>query len=314
MNVAAGPTPDAPVIREVVLVTGISGSGKSVALHALEDAGFFCVDNLPPELLRDFIRLEHGRSSRRIAVAVDVRSAGSLPHLVPMIEQLRSEGVAVTSVFLDAATDALVRRFSETRRPHPLSEASASHAQVAHSKGDRLAEGRRVLVDAIELERQLLAELRDLSTVIDTSELRPAQLRAWIAQLLGGAAGRLTLVFESFAFKHGVPLDADFVFDVRVLPNPHYIRELRPQTGRDADVAAYLEAQPDVAEMLAQIEAFLLRWLPAFEEDQRSYLTVAIGCTGGKHRSVYLVEKLAGRFSDQAATLVRHRELDGRDE
>src|SRR5262249_13709111 len=195
-----------PAPREVVLVTGISGSGKSIALHALEDAGFFCVDNLPPELLREFLRVEHERSERRVAIAVDVRSAGSLPHLLPLLQQLRGEGIAIRSVFLDATTDALVRRFSETRRPHPLSKQPA---------GDH---GHRALIDAIELERELLAGLREASTVIDTSQLRPAQLRAWMRSLVNALPGALTLVFESFAFKYGVPLDADFVFDLRPLP------------------------------------------------------------------------------------------------
>lgn len=298
--------------REVVLVTGISGSGKSVALHALEDAGFFCVDNLPPELLREFLRLEHERSERRVAIAVDVRSAGSLPHLLPLLEQLRGEGVSIISVFLDATTDALVRRFSETRRPHPLSDDNPKPGP-ARRRGDSTIDGRRALVDAIELERELLAELREVSTVIDTSQLRPAQLRAWMRNLVQADAHRLTLVFESFAFKHGVPLDADYVFDVRVLPNPYYIRELRPRTGRDAPVVAYLQAQPEATEMLSQIESFLVRWLPAFEADQRSYLTVAIGCTGGQHRSVYFAETLASRFGQRSGTLVRHRELDARD-
>ena len=298
--------------REVVLVTGISGSGKSVALHALEDAGFFCVDNLPPELLREFLRLEHERSERRVAIAVDVRSAGSLPHLLPLLEQLRGEGVSIISVFLDATTDALVRRFSETRRPHPLSDDNPKPGP-ARRRSDSTIDGRRALVDAIELERELLAELREVSTVIDTSQLRPAQLRAWMRNLVKADAHRLTLVFESFAFKHGVPLDADYVFDVRVLPNPYYIRELRPQTGRDAPVVAYLQAQPEATEMLSQIESFLVRWLPAFEADQRSYLTVAIGCTGGQHRSVYFAETLAARFGQRSGTLVRHRELDARD-
>jgi UPF0042 nucleotide-binding protein len=298
--------------REVVLVTGISGSGKSVALHALEDAGFFCVDNLPPELLREFLRLEHERSDRRVAIAVDVRSAGSLPHLLPLLEQLEGEGVSFISLFLDASTDALVRRFSETRRPHPLSEQSPK-PELSRRRGDSVIDGRRALVDAIELERELLAELREASTVIDTSQLRPAQLRAWMRALVRADTHRLTLVFESFAFKHGVPLDADYVFDVRVLPNPYYIRELRPQTGRDAPVAEYIESQPEAREMLDQIEAFLTRWLPAFEADQRSYLTVAIGCTGGQHRSVYFAETLARRFGTRSGTLVRHRELDARD-
>ncbi|WP_298828872.1 RNase adapter RapZ [uncultured Piscinibacter sp.] len=297
---------------EVVLVTGISGSGKSVALHALEDAGFYCVDNLPPELLREFLRIEHARSDRRVAIAVDVRSAGSLPHLLPLLEQLRGEGVAIISVFLDATTDALVRRFSETRRPHPLSD-DQPRPGPARRRGDNAIDGRRALIDAIELERELLSELREVSTVIDTSQLRPAQLRAWMRDLVKADAHRLTLVFESFAFKHGVPLDADYVFDVRVLPNPYYIRELRPQSGRDAPVIEYLQAQPEAAEMLMQIESFLARWLPAFEADQRSYLTVAIGCTGGQHRSVYFAEMLAKRFGARSGTLVRHRELDERD-
>lgn len=293
--------------REVVLVSGISGSGKSVALHALEDAGFFCVDNLPPELLREFLRLEQDRLDRRLAIAVDVRSAGSLPHLLPLIQQLRAEGVAIQVVFLDASTDALVRRFSETRRPHPLSADSA-----VHPPGDAAPDTRRALVDAIELERELLAELREVATVVDTSQLRPAQLRIWVRDMVRAGSNRLTLVFESFAFKYGVPLDADYVFDVRVLPNPHYVRELRPLTGRDEPVADYLRAQPEVGEMLAQIEAFIARWLPAFESDQRSYLTVAIGCTGGQHRSVYFAQTLAERFRGRSATLVRHRELDAR--
>ena len=287
--------------HEVILITGISGSGKSVALHALEDAGYFCVDNLPPELLRQFIRLEHDRYTHRIAVAVDVRTATSLPHLLPLIAELRSEGVRVRPIFLDANNDALTRRFSETRRPHPLG---------AVPRGTDTA---RALVEAIQLERDLLSDLREGSTVIDTSQLRPALLRSWMRSMVGVKAAALTLVFESFAYKHGVPLDADYVFDLRSLPNPHYVRELRPLTGRDAAVAQFLEQQPDVGEMLAQIQVFLARWLPSFEEDQRSYLTVAAGCTGGQHRSVYAVQWLSKHFEARYATLVRHRELDARE-
>ena len=286
--------------REVVLVTGISGSGKSVALHALEDAGYFCVDNLPPELLREFVRLEHARDTHRVAVAVDVRAARSLPALVPLMDEMRGDGILMRSLFLDATTDALVRRFSETRRPHPLANPLASDNQTA-------------LVEAIELERLLLGELREVSTVIDTSQLRPADLRGWVRRLVQARRAALTLVFESFAFKFGVPLDADFVFDVRMLPNPYYIRELRALTGADAPVADYLRAQPESDELLGQIENFLRRWLPIFEADQRSYLTVAIGCTGGQHRSVYIVELLAERFRGSAVTLLRHRELDARE-
>ena len=286
---------------EVVLVSGISGSGKSVALHALEDAGFFCVDNLPPELLRDFIRLEHERSTTRVAAAVDVRTAGSLPHLLRLVSELRQEGADVRVVFLDAATDVLVRRYSETRRPHPLSK-------LGSGEGDRL----RALEESIELERLLLADLRDVSTVIDTSQLRPAQLRHWVRDMVGAQRSILTLVFESFAFKNGVPLDADFVFDVRVLPNPFYIRELRTLTGRDGPVIEYLRQQPEVGEMLAQVEGFIGRWLDAFDDGQRAYLTVALGCTGGQHRSVYAAEQLAARFAARAPTLVRHREQDAK--
>jgi len=287
--------------HEVILITGISGSGKSVALHALEDAGYFCVDNLPPELLRQFITLEHERFTHRIAVAVDVRTATSLPHLLPLIGELRREGVQVRPIFLDANNDALMRRFSETRRPHPLGSMPAG------------SDATRALADAIELERDLLADLRELSTVIDTSQLRPALLRSWMRSMVGARTSSLTLVFESFAYKHGVPLDADYVFDVRVLPNPHYVRELRPLTGRDAPVAHFLDQQPEVGEMLEQIRVFLERWLPAFENDQRSYLTVAVGCTGGQHRSVYSVQWLSKHFADRHATVVRHRELDARD-
>ncbi len=303
IQAACAATPVAPETpREIVLVTGISGSGKSVALHALEDARFYCVDNLPPQLLRDFLRVAQANAERRLAIAIDVRSADSLPHVLPLIAKLRDEGVAIRSIFLDATTDTLVRRFSETRRPHPLAK-RRDVALDAH-------EGHPALIEAIELERELLAGLREVSTVVDTSQLRAAQLRHWVRELVQSTGSALTLVFESFAFKRGVPLDADYVFDVRMLPNPHYVPELRPLTGRDAPVAAYLEQQPDAVEMLARIEDFLRRWLPSFEADQRSYLTVAIGCTGGQHRSVWFVETLARRFRRSTLTLARHRELD----
>ncbi|HSB98362.1 MAG TPA: RNase adapter RapZ [Burkholderiaceae bacterium] len=300
MSTPGVPAPAPAALREVVLVTGISGSGKSVALHALEDAGYFCVDNLPPELMREFVRLEHDRGTHRVAVAVDVRAARSLSPLVPLMEEMRADGILVRALFLDAATDALVRRFSETRRPHPLANPLASDNQTA-------------LVEAIELERLMLGELREVSSVVDTSQLRPADLRSWVRRLVQARPAALTLVFESFAFKFGVPLDADFVFDVRMLPNPYYIRELRALTGSDAPVIDYLRAQPETQELLSQIESFLRRWLPGFEADPRSYLTVAIGCTGGQHRSVYMVEQLAQRFADFGAALVRHRELDASD-
>ena len=296
----AGPAPVPAPRGELVLISGISGSGKSVALHALEDAGYYAVDNLPPELLRAYMALDQPRYTQQVAIAVDVRAGGSLPVLLPVIQDLRQAGIAVRPLFLDATTDALVRRFSETRRPHPLSQPAAGSANHA-------------LIEAIEVERLMLGELRELSTVIDTTTLKPAGLRAHLRQLLKTPTDRLTLVFESFAFKYGVPLDADYVFDVRVLPNPYYIRELRPLSGRDEPVAAYLDQQPEAAEMLQQIETFLRHWLPLLATDQRGYVTVAVGCTGGQHRSVYLVEKLGQRFADRGATLVRHRELDAID-
>ena len=300
---------DAKVLEsDVILVTGMAGGGKSVAMHALEDAGFFCVDNLPAELLLDFLRLERQRGERRVAIAVDVRSAGSLPLLQPILKRWRSEGVNVRSVFLDANTEALMRRFSETRRPHPLRLDYETHFGSLNDGED----AHRALFDAITLERELLAALRAESTVLDTSQLRPAQLRAWIRELAAVDGTSLTLIFESFAFKHGVPSDADFLFDVRVLPNPYYDRELRPLNGRDAPVAAFLSSQPEVGVMLTQIGGFIQRWLPNFAADQRSYLTVAIGCTGGQHRSVYLVESLAKLFSHHGQVLKRHRELDAR--
>jgi UPF0042 nucleotide-binding protein len=288
---------------EAVLITGMSGSGKSVALRALEDAGYYCVDNLPPELLLSFVALEKQNNAQRVAIAMDVRSATSLPLVPAQLNELRNQGVVVRPLFLDATTDTLVRRFSETRRRHPLSSNRSSGEDPA---GD----GQHALVDAIELERELLSDLREQAHVIDTSVIRPAQLQAHVKSLLSAPVSQLTLVFQSFAFKRGIPVDADYVFDVRMLPNPHYEAELRDLTGRDAEVAAFLQRQPDVEQMYSQIEQFLRHWLGPMARDHRSYVTVAIGCTGGQHRSVYLVEKLAAAFSENWITLKRHRELD----
>lgn len=287
---------------ELVLITGMSGSGKSIALHALEDAGYYCVDNLPPELLAQFVELEQKHAAARVAIAMDVRSATSLPLVPAQLQALRERGVAVKPLFLDATTDTLVRRYSETRRKHPLSRSS-----LDTSDGD----ARRALSEAIELERSLLTELRAQAHVIDSSIIRPAQLQSHVKSLVAAQAGQLTLVFTSFAFKRGVPTDVDYVFDVRMLPNPHYEPALRPLTGRDDAVAGFLQRQPEVQEMRTHIEHFLQAWLPALARDHRSYVTVAIGCTGGQHRSVYLAEALAQSFSGHWPTLVRHRELDG---
>jgi UPF0042 nucleotide-binding protein len=287
---------------DLVLITGMSGSGKSVALHALEDAGYYCVDNLPPELLTAFIALQHEQQTPRVAIAMDVRSGVSLPIVPQQLEALRRDGgISLRSLFLDATTDALLRRYSETRRRHPLSR--------QEGRTD-VPEQHRVLMQAIELERELLADLRDGADVIDTSLIRPAQLQSYIKSLISAPQSALTLVFESFAFKRGVPLDADYVFDVRMLPNPHYVPMLRPLTGRDEPVIEWLRGHDDVARMYDDIEQFLSHWLDALARDHRSYVTVAIGCTGGQHRSVFLVEQLARSFGARWGALKRHRELD----
>ncbi len=283
---------------EMVLITGMSGSGKSVALHALEDAGYYCVDNLPPELLLGFVALEQQHAATHIAIAMDVRSASSLPLVPEQLTALRRQGISIRSLFLDASTDTLVRRYSETRRRHPLSRSDSNDQQ-------------RALTDAIELERELLADLREQASVVDTSIIRPAQLQGYVKAMISAPASPLTLVFESFAYKRGIPMDADFVFDVRMLPNPHYETALRPLTGQDGAVAVFLRQQPDVDRMYCHIEQFLENWLPALARDHRSYVTVAVGCTGGQHRSVYLVESLVDAFGAKWATLKRHRELDG---
>ncbi len=285
----------------IVLITGMSGSGKSVALHALEDIGFFCVDNLPPEMLVPLVKLENAQGTRRVAIAMDVRAATSLPLIPAQLAALRKRGATVQPLFLDANTETLVRRYSETRRRHPLSQAMADN--VNHDQ-------RRALVEAIELERVLLSELREQAHIIDTSILRATQLQSYVKSLISSPHEQLTLVFQSFAFKRGVPADADFVFDVRMLPNPHYEPALRHLNGRDAKVTVFLQKHQEVAEMLEHIEGFLRHWLIPLARDHRSYVTVAVGCTGGQHRSVYLVEELVKRFSGQWITLTRHRELE----
>lgn len=288
---------------ELVLITGMSGSGKSVALRALEDAGYYCVDNLPPELLRDFVALEQQNGTDRVAIAMDVRSATSLPLVPQQLRELATQGVNIRPLFLDATTDTLVRRFSETRRRHPLS------GQASQDTG--VFDQQHALVDAIELERELLSDLREQAHVIDTSIIRASRLQAHVKSLLSAPVSQLTLVFESFAFKRGIPVDADYVFDVRMLPNPHYEPQLKDLTGRDTPVVQYLQQHVEVRQMYEHIEQFLQHWLPPLARDHRSYVTVAIGCTGGQHRSVYLVEKLAGQFDKEWVTLKRHRELDG---
>ena len=290
-----------PTGLRIILITGMSGSGKSVALRALEDLGYYCVDNLPPALFEPLATIAQGDQTKKLAVAIDVRSAQDLHSMPEHLTNLRQQAVTVDSIFLDASTETLLRRFSETRRNHPLSQPREQLSDSMRREG---------LLDAIALERDMLGELRELSHVVDSSVLRPSQLQTYIKSFSGSSADQMTLVFESFAYKRGIPGDADFVFDVRMLPNPHYEPALRALSGLDPPVIEFLTGQSQVEAMLSQISNFLDSWLIHLAENHRSYVTVAIGCTGGQHRSVFLVEQLASHFEKRWTTLKRHRELD----
>ncbi len=279
---------------QLVLVSGLSGSGKSIALDVLEDSGFYCVDNLPATLLAEVVRFLDEGGQRRVAVSVDARSV-ALSSLPEQLAGLRARGAETRLLFLEASTEALLRRFAETRRSHPLAGAGAA--------------ARLTLAEAIERERRLLAGLAELGHRIDTSNLQARVLRQWIKELIGADPGALTLLFESFAFRDGIPLDADWVVDARLLPNPHYEPGLAALTGRDAPVIDFLEREELVRAFLEDLRGFLARWLPEARRDNRCYLTVAIGCTGGRHRSVYLAERLARAFGADWRVLVRHRAL-----
>jgi len=277
---------------DLLLLGGVSGSGKSVALGALEDSGYYAVNNLPLPLVAETARYLADAGRDRVAIALDVKTAPGLSDLPDTLARLRgTSDWNVRFLYLDAKTETLVKRFSETRRRHPFS------SDV------------RTLTEAIEYERALLADVRPLGFVFDTSELSAAALRAWIKDFVSVDASKLTLLFESFGFKHGVPLDADLVFDIRCLPNPHYEPPLQALTGRDPPVVRFLEQFPEVERMYTDIYHFVASWLPDYARDNRNYLTVAIGCTGGRHRSVYLAERLARAFSPRYQVLTRHREL-----
>ena len=276
---------------QLILITGLSGSGKSVALAVLEDAGFYCVDNLPVAMVGRLVETLRASGNERVALTMDARTGDAIAGLPELVGRLRDDGIDVRVIFLEAKSETLIKRYSETRRRHPLSQ------------------GGLTLPECIARERELVAGIADVAHHIDTSDLAPNTLRNWIREFAALPSAGLTLLFESFGFKHGIPLDADFVFDVRCLPNPHYDPQLRPLTGRDTAVADFLRATPDAMRMLEDIRRFVGDWLPAFDRDNRSYLTVAIGCTGGRHRSVFFVEALAAHFSKQSRTLARHREL-----
>jgi UPF0042 nucleotide-binding protein len=275
---------------QIVLVSGLSGAGKSIALDVLEDAGYYCVDNLPATLLMDVVGFLAEAGHERVALSVDARSA-ALAALPKSVARLKADGADCRVLFLEAGAQTLARRFSETRRRHPLAV-------------DGLT-----LADAIERERALMGEIAELGHRIDTSELQPKVLRNWIRDLLQLGAIKLALLFESFAYRDGIPLDADWVIDARMLPNPHYDPGLRPLTGRDAAVIAYLDGQVAVQRFLEDVRTFFARWLPEVLKENRSYVSVAIGCTGGRHRSVYLAERLAAAFAGEWRVLVRHRGL-----
>jgi UPF0042 nucleotide-binding protein len=281
----------------LVVVSGMSGSGKSVALNTFEDLGYYCVDNLPAELLPEFVRrlLAHDSPPAKIAVGIDARSPGDLADVPEILSQLGTLGLDPRLLFLDTRDEVLLRRYADTRRRHPL-----SHLGL-------------VLADAISLERQALKPLRQIAdSVLDTSDLNVHQMRRHVLTEHGLSGVGPSLLFESFAYRRGVPPEADFVFDARVLPNPHWDARLRPLSGRDAGVREYLQAQPDVVAYTQQVQGFLDAWLPKLRNETRSYVTVAFGCTGGRHRSVYLAETLAAHYRNAgwAEVAAHHREID----
>ena len=290
---------------QIIIVTGLSGSGKSIVLRALEDNNFYCVDNLPATLLPQITQHLNATNYGKIAISIDSRSA-ALEALPQGIESLKADGNQVQVLFLESAVETLVKRFSETRRKHPLSNENTT------------------LAESIARERDLLAGVAALGNHIDTSNLSANALRNHVRELISALQlssetahtnKGLVLLFTSFGFKNGIPLDADFVFDVRSLPNPHYDPILKPLTGKDAAVQTFLANQPAAIEMLADIQHYVQKWLPSFNADNRSYLTVAIGCTGGQHRSVYFVEQLSAYFkqhftnNNKQQVIIRHREL-----
>lgn len=287
-----------PVRPLLIVVTGLSGSGKSVALKTLEDLDVYCTDNLPVELLPEFVKsvAGDGRNMARMAVGIDVRNASDLARIPEWLSAVGSLGFDYKLVFFDTRDEVLLKRYSDTRRKHPL-----SHGGLA-------------LADAIELERLRLRPLQAIADlVMDTSEMNVHQMRRQVTTAVGvGTTAGMSLLFESFAYKRGLPADADFVFDARALPNPHWDARLRPLSGRDAAVREHLDQDPVVQEFVAQVQAFLENWVPRFEAETRSYLTIAFGCTGGRHRSVYLAERLAAhcRGHGREGVLTFHRELE----
>ena len=279
-------------IMHIIIISGLSGSGKSIALNMLEDSGYYCVDNLPSQLLQALVDQLDQQGYDKVAVAIDIRGGNSIAGLPQQLAELHASHLELQFLFLDAKSETLRKRYSESRRRHPL------------------ANEQRTVTEAIVEERVRLASIAELGHHIDTSDLKPHALREWIRQFISDRTHQeLTLLFQSFGFKHGVPLDAELVFDVRCLPNPHYEPTLCNLTGRDLPVIEFLETEPEVLRMRNDIATFISSWLPCYLRDNRTYLTVGIGCTGGQHRSVYLAEWLGREFKDRARVLIRHREL-----
>ncbi|MEM9071283.1 MAG: RNase adapter RapZ [Myxococcota bacterium] len=278
---------------QVVVVTGMSGAGRSTALHVLEDLGYYCVDNLPPSLGASLTDLASAGKIERLGLGIDVRTGAILEGADQVFDQLRQAGHRLELLFLDCVDDVLVRRYSETRRPHPLAPG-----------GDVFA--------AIRKERERLSELRAQAThTLDTSELSVHDLRRSLVEWLERAGAERTMVARivSFGFKYGVPVDADLVFDLRYLPNPHFVPELRPQTGLDKDVSEYVLATEEAVELMADVEQLLRHTLPRYEREGKAYLTIGIGCTGGRHRSVAVAEALGERLRELRDVHVSHRDV-----
>ena len=280
----------------LVVLSGLSGSGKSVALNALEDAGHYCIDNIPIALLQSFVDEtlpQQDPAFSHVALCADARNAADIPRLPSLVEEMRKAGIACEVIFLQAEEDVLLSRFSETRRKHPLTTDQVS------------------LTEALEQESRLLEPIVDIADlVVDTSAMNVHQLRDLIGNRVASRTeGKLSILLESFGFKHGLPADADFVFDVRCLPNPYWEPALRALTGLDRPVREFLGKQPQVQAMVDDITVFLQRWIPRYKETQRAYLTVAIGCTGGQHRSVHVAEAVAERLSSGDSVQTRHHQL-----
>jgi RNase adapter protein RapZ len=285
---------------KVVLVTGLSGSGKSVAIRALEDSHFYCVDNLPPSFIPQVISRLSSEGISQIAIAADARTGRDIVDVPQIVKTLKASGTDVRILFLDADDETLVTRYSESRRRHPMSARLGEQATVQ---------------ECVDAEREALEPLRAISSCIDTTALLPNVLRRWVLETVEEESAKLTLVFETFGFKKGLPSDADLVFDVRCLSNPYYIKNLRPLTGKDIEVQQHIQTDVRSEDLINDIETYLRKWLPSYLNEQRSYVTVAVGCTGGQHRSVYVAETLAQRFtknplSEIESVLIRHRTLD----